>query len=249
MQDDSSLGEPDWDEVINSTALDIGQLLPSKQELKAALERMGCDVEGCADAWEQTMEEVDTHVRSGGAVGLRSRRSIFAVQGKGTPHSKGTPRAGDPAGAATNGDDSRPMMRPSLSFNVLNRVRNTATAVCVFPRAHARTRDAEHGPRRLRHRHGCIRWTLHSLSQTPLDTGLFRRLGLSSMTHLWPAQPTIDAANVPGGCARRVPGAARRRAQRLSHIAGRVLQHALRKPANGQRKKISNAHCIAGSLI
>lgn len=141
MQNDSSLGEPDWDEVINSTALDIGQLLPSKQELKAALERMGCDVDGCAEEWEETMHEVDTHVRGGAAGGLRSRRSIFAVQGKGTPRGggtprgKGTPRGDDAGGAANGGDDgnSRPMMRPSLSFNVLNRVRGAAP-VCLLAR-------------------------------------------------------------------------------------------------------------------
>lgn len=126
MQEDSSLGDPDWDEVITSTALDIGQLLPTKKELKEALQRMGCDVTECEDSWQETMEEVDKHVRT--SSGLRRRRSVYAVGSKdgggGTPRTPGSDARPD-GGGGDHGERDRhpPMMRHSLSFNVLNRVR------------------------------------------------------------------------------------------------------------------------------
>ena len=131
-QADSNLGEPDWDEVITSTALDIGQLLPSKKELKEALERMGCDLGECEDSWEETMREVDMHVRGGN---LRRRRSVYATQA--TPHKSGDTGAGDGGGEAERGaadSNGNSMMRPSLSFNVLNRVRRSAGPLqCCCP--------------------------------------------------------------------------------------------------------------------
>eukprot|EP00892_Ulva_mutabilis_P004618 jgi/Ulvmu1/2528/UM138_0033.1 len=132
LKDDANLGEPDWDEVISSTALDIGQLLPSKKELRDALERMGCNFGECEDSWDETMREVDMHVRGGGG-GLRRRRSVFATAGmpkggdKGSDNGDADGGGAGGAGAGENGaarGQSGAMMRHSLSFNVLNRARS-----------------------------------------------------------------------------------------------------------------------------
>lgn len=60
VQDDYSLGEPDWSEVTTDTALNLHALLPTKKELLQLIERFGGteeDTEQADELWHSAQKE------------------------------------------------------------------------------------------------------------------------------------------------------------------------------------------------
>jgi hypothetical protein len=70
LQEDYSLGEPDWTQVIETTALDLSQLLPTKKELLQLIGILGgskVNPDVAQELWKEMEEDIaQKHLNSAG---------------------------------------------------------------------------------------------------------------------------------------------------------------------------------------